>query len=67
MGGAIETLRHVALHRSVSECVHDVVHGGKLTLTPPLSTLTKFVPVMLDLRLVSQRHLQEYRWTEEGR
>lgn len=49
MGGAIETLRHLALHRPVSECVHDVIHGGKLTLTPPLGALPKFVPVMLDL------------------
>ncbi len=60
MGGAIETLGHIALHRPVSECVHDVVHRGKLTLAPPLSALPKFVPVMLDLRLVSQRHLQEH-------
>lgn len=61
VGGAVETLRHLTLHRSVSECVHDVVHGGKLALTPPLSALPEFVPVMLDLRLVSERHLQEHR------
>lgn len=57
MGRAIETLRHLALHRPVSKCVHDVVHGGELTLTPPLGALPEFVPVMLDLRLVPQRHL----------
>lgn len=60
VGGAIETLRRLALYRSVPECVHDVVHGGELTLAPPLSALPQFVPVMLDLRLVSQRHLQEH-------
>lgn len=67
MGGAIETLRHLALHRSIPECVHYVVHGGKLALAPSLGTLSKFVPVMLDLRLVPQRHLQEHRRINEVR
>lgn len=61
VGGAVEPLSHLALHRAVSEGVHDVVHGGKLTLAPPLRSLPQFVPVMLDLRLVSERHLQEGR------
>lgn len=60
MGGAVESLSHLALHRSVSESVHYVVHGGKLTLPPSLSALPQFVPVMLDFRLVSERHLQEH-------
>lgn len=57
VGGAVETLRHLALHRSISEGVHDVVHGGELTLASPLGALPEFVPVVLDLRLVPQRHL----------
>lgn len=67
MGGAVETLRHIALHWPVSKRVHDVVHRGKLTLPPPLGTLPQFVPVVLDLRLVSQRHLQEYRKVSDVR
>lgn len=60
VGGAVESLSHLTLHRPVSEGIHDVVHGGKLTLPPPLSALPQFVPVMLDLRLVSKCHLKEH-------
>lgn len=66
VGGAVESLSRLALHRPVSEGVHDVVHGGKLTLPSPLSALPQFVPVMLDLRLVSERHLQEHMMGMSG-
>lgn len=49
MGGAIETLCHLALHRSIPKRIHDVVHGRKLTLAPPFGSLPQFVPVMLNL------------------
>lgn len=49
VGGAVETLCDIALHRSISKRIHDVVHGGKLALAPPLGTLSEFVPMMLDL------------------
>lgn len=52
VGGAIEALRCLTLHWTVSKSIHDVIHGRELALTPPLSPLAKFVPVMLDLRLV---------------
>lgn len=65
VGGAVETLRRLALQRPVSEGVHDVVHGGELALAPPLGALPEFVPVMRDLGLVSQRHLRENGRTRE--
>lgn len=52
VGGAIEALRCLTLHRTISKSIHDVIHGGELALTPPLSPLAKLVPVVLDLRLV---------------
>lgn len=67
VGGAIEPLCHFTLDWSVPKGVHDVVHGGKLTLAPPLSPLTQLVPVVLDLRLVSQRHLQDQTGPERQR
>lgn len=59
MGGAVEALRHLALHWPIPEGVHDVVHGGKLALTPSLGTLTKLVALVFHLRLVPQCHLQD--------
>lgn len=61
MGGATEALRCLTLYRSISKCIHDVIHGWKLALTSPLGALPEFVPMMLDLRLVSQRHLQDHK------
>lgn len=61
VGGAIESLCHLALNWPVSKRVHDVIHGGKLALAPPLRSLSQLVPVMLDLRLVPQRHLLDHR------